>query len=193
MDFLDNGKSIVTAKDDIIQGCFAAYSSGGKNDKDSCRGTLTKKCGIALDHQCKLSGLYDFINEMPVSEYSLPRICMTDANKCFNNFIDKYFLNNGIIPRGSMLFSYALIGYAESSRTFTQTDSISLESGSAHSGTILNMINGTYSNSYLSSNFNLDKKALLSEVDRTYAILYDFSSFTRYNIVMLLFIFFALL
>ena len=82
------------------QGCFSVFMSGGKNDKESCRDTMTQKCGNELDYRCKQSGLYDYLNENPISTpLQNPDIKILYDNFTLGNFILK----------PSALASYSLI------------------------------------------------------------------------------------
>ena len=89
------------------QGCFSVFMSGGKNDKESCRDTMTQKCGNELDYRCKQSGLYDYLNENPISTP------LQDLNNNSNDDIkeilyDNFILGNFIL-KPSALASYSLI------------------------------------------------------------------------------------
>ena len=82
------------------QGCFSVFMSGGKNDKESCRDTMTQKCGNELDYRCKQSGLYDYLNENPISTpLQNPDITM----------LYSYFTLGNFILKPSALASYSLI------------------------------------------------------------------------------------
>jgi hypothetical protein len=82
------------------QGCFSVFMSGGKNDKESCRDTMTQKCGNELDYRCKQSGLYDYLNENPIST----PLQNPDLKILYDNFI----LGNFTL-KPSALASYSLI------------------------------------------------------------------------------------
>lgn len=85
------------------QGCFSVFMSGGKNDKESCRDTMTQKCGNELDYRCKQSGLYDYLNENPIST-PFQNQDPNDINILYGNFT----LGNFIL-KPSALASYSLI------------------------------------------------------------------------------------
>ena len=106
------------------QGCFSVFMSGGKNDKESCRDTMTQKCGNELDYRCKQSGLYDYLNENPISTpLQNPDIKILYDNFTLGNFILKpsalasYSLIEQMIQKGRV-YKYKYSGPA----TFETTD-----------------------------------------------------------------------
>jgi hypothetical protein len=82
------------------QGCFSVFMSGGKNDKESCRDTMTQKCGNELDYRCKQSGLYDYLNENPIS---------TPLQELSNEILYDNFILGNFTLKPSALASYSLI------------------------------------------------------------------------------------
>ena len=82
------------------QGCFSVFMSGGKNDKESCRDTMTQKCGNELDYRCKQSGLYDYLNENPIS---------TPLQDLSNEILYDNFILGNFTLKPSALASYSLI------------------------------------------------------------------------------------
>ena len=107
--FIYNGEELETIFYQTIQSCFGVFSSGGYNDKEACRDIIKEKCGTELDYKCKKSGLYDYINSNPVSNY-LPNECSDDNNneKCFE-WIKKHFLLGSIAIKPSSLLSFSLL------------------------------------------------------------------------------------
>lgn len=79
-----------------------------KNDKDACRDSITESCGTELDYHCKKSGLYDFINETPISSFPFPYNCTIDNDdECFK-WIDKHFVLSTIAVKPSAFSSFNL-------------------------------------------------------------------------------------
>jgi hypothetical protein len=108
--FIYNGEELETIFYQTIQSCFGVFSSGGYNDKEACRDIIKEKCGTELDYKCKKSGLYDYINSNPVSNY-LPNECSEENfnfNKCFE-WINKHFLLGSIAIKPSSLLSFSLL------------------------------------------------------------------------------------
>ena len=111
--FIYNGEELESKFYETIQSCFGVFSSGGYNDKEACRDIIKEKCGTEIDYKCKKSGLYDYINSNPVSNY-LPHECSNltlNKNECFD-FIDKHFLLGSIAIKPSSLLSFSLLQQA---------------------------------------------------------------------------------
>ena len=105
-----NGEKLEKYYYQTIQSCFGVFTSGGYNDKEACRDIITEKCGIELDYKCKKSGLYDYINSNPVSNY-LPKECQKEnynIDTCFE-WINKHFLLGSIAIKPSSLLSFSLL------------------------------------------------------------------------------------
>ena len=108
--FIYNGEELEKIFYQTIQSCFGVFTSGGYNDKEACRDIIKEKCGTELDYKCKKSGLYDYINSNPVSNY-LPNECSEENfnfNKCFE-WINKHFLLGSIAIKPSSLLSFSLL------------------------------------------------------------------------------------
>ena len=108
--FIYNGEELERIFYQTIQSCFGVFTSGGYNDKEACRDIIKEKCGTELDYKCKKSGLYDYINSNPVSNY-LPNECSEENfnfNKCFE-WINKHFLLGSIAIKPSSLLSFSLL------------------------------------------------------------------------------------
>ena len=113
-----NGESYATTFYNTITACFAAFSSLGKDDKDACRGVLTKKCGRELDYRCKESGFYDVILQNPVADNILPQNCLeilkTNSELNYNDdaclkWLEVYLIKNGLIIKPSAMGSFSLL------------------------------------------------------------------------------------
>ena len=109
-----NGESYATTFYNTITACFAAFSSLGKDDKDACRGVLTKKCGRELDYRCKESGFYDVILQNPVADNILPQSCLEINNDKYNDsiclkWLEVYLFKNGLIIKPSAMGSFSLL------------------------------------------------------------------------------------
>ena len=112
---LNNYSTLITepepSKTEIIQNCFGAFISGGRNDKDACRDVLTKQCSVDLDYQCKKTGFYDYILAHPYIHNPIPVSCQTDAakneGKCMQ-WIDKYFISSTMTLKASGFLSFGL-------------------------------------------------------------------------------------
>ena len=108
--FSYNGEELEKYYYQTIQSCFGVFTSGGYNDKEACRDIITEKCGIELDYKCKKSGLYDYINSNPVSNF-LPKECQKEnynIDTCFE-WINKHFLLGSIAIKPSSLLSFSLL------------------------------------------------------------------------------------
>lgn len=113
-----NGESYATTFYNTITACFAAFSSLGKDDKDACRGVLTKKCGRELDYRCKESGFYDVILQNPVADNILPQNCLeilkNNSELNYNDdaclkWLEVYLIKNGLIIKPSAMGSFSLL------------------------------------------------------------------------------------
>ena len=119
-DIYYNGTSLSSTQAHIYAGCIAQFSSGGKNDKDTCRNNLMTKCGNELDYRCKESGLYDIISENPIADLVIPKSCTySNDNDCLK-WIDKNLFNQltlrySSFPGISLMVDAASKGYIQKS------------------------------------------------------------------------------
>ena len=119
-DIYYNGTSLSSIQAHIYAGCIAQFSSGGKNDKDTCRNNLMTKCGNELDYRCKESGLYDIISENPIADLVIPKSCTySNDNDCLK-WIDKNLFNQltlrySSFPGISLMVDAASKGYIQKS------------------------------------------------------------------------------
>ena len=100
-----------------VQTCMSVFISGGKEDKDLCRYTMNQQCGIEVDYKCKQSGLFDFLNENPVS---LP---IKDVLKYPNDENKMKYLEwvNHVLFKGTVAVSpSAMRGYALEEQRFSE-------------------------------------------------------------------------
>ena len=113
-----NGENYAINFYNTITACFAAFSSLGKDDKDACRGVLTKKCGRELDYRCKESGFYDVILQNPVADNILPQNCLeilkNNSEFIYNDnatlkWLEVYLIKNGLIIKPSAMGSFSLL------------------------------------------------------------------------------------
>ena len=100
-----------------IQTCMSVFLSGGKEDKDLCRCAMNQQCGMEVDYKCKQSGLFDFINEHPVS---LP---IKNVLKYPNDDNKMKYLEwvNHVLIKGTIAISpTAMYGYALEEQRFSE-------------------------------------------------------------------------
>ena len=204
-----NGESYATTFYNTITACFAAFSSLGKDDKDACRGVLTKKCGRELDYRCKESGFYDVILQNPVADNILPQNCLEilknnselnyNDNACLK-WLEVYLIKNGLIIKPSAMGSFSLLMQSASKGY----DSINTRLMSVF-GDNKNPIANSTAQIIPSYNFDSDLKKfniqnisssgdfinnLMSQVDKTFYLQMDHSNNIKFSYIFLLLILF---
>ena len=204
-----NGESYATTFYNTITACFAAFSSLGKDDKDACRGVLTKKCGRELDYRCKESGFYDVILQNPVADNILPQNCLEilwdgselnyNDNACLK-WLEVYLIKNGLIIKPSAMGSFSLLMQSASKGY----DSINTRLMSVF-GDNKNPIANSTAQIIPSYNFDSDLKKfniqnissngdfinnLMSQVDKTFYLQMDHSNNIKLSYIFLLLILF---
>ena len=196
------GESYATFFYNKTTACFAAFSSLGKNDKDACRGVLTKKCGRELDYRCKESGFYDVILQNPVSDNILPQNCLEIKNDTeYNNnaclkWLEVYLIKNGLIIKPSALGSFSLLMQSSSRGYDSQSTRLMSIFGDnedpINSLTIVPQISFDFTK-FKIQNIN-DKTTsinhLMSQVDKTFYLQLDHSINIKFSYIFLLLILF---
>ena len=197
------GESYATFFYNKTTACFAAFSSLGKNDKDACRGVLTKKCGRELDYRCKESGFYDVILQNPVSDNILPQNCLEIKNDTeYNNnaclkWLEVYLIKNGLIIKPSALGSFSLLMQSSSRGYDSQSTRLMSIFGDNEdpikdSLTIVPQISFEFTK-FKIQNIN-DKTTsinhLMSQVDKTFYLQLDHSINIKFSYIFLLLILF---
>ena len=200
-----NGESYATTFYNTITACFAAFSSLGKDDKDACRGVLTKKCGRELDYRCKESGFYDVILQNPVADNILPQNCLEINNNKYNDnaclkWLEVYLIKNGLIIKPSAMGSFSLLMQS----TSKGYDSINTRLMSVF-GDNENPITNSTEQIIPNNNFKPDLKTfniqnissgrdfinnLMSQVDKTFYLQMDHSNNIKFSYIFLLLILF---
>jgi len=200
-----NGESYATSFYNTTTACFAAFSSLGKDDKDACRGVLTKKCGRELDYRCKESGFYDVILQNPVAENILPLNCLEfydngtyNDNACLK-WLEVYLIKNGLIIKPSAISSFSLLMQA-ASRGYdsknTRLMSIYGDSENPINNDTENNINNKINvnlNDFEIQNINENTQSinhLMSQVDKTFYLQLDHSINIKFSYIFLLLIIF---
>ena len=211
-----NGENYATNFYNTITACFAAFSSLGKDDKDACRGVLTKKCGRELDYRCKESGFYDVILQNPVADNILPQNCLEilknntkliyNDNACLK-WLEVYLIKNGLIIKPSAMGSFSLLmqsaskGYDSINTRLMSVfgdkeNPIPEESVQIKTGTYfmpdpekLKKFNIQNINSESDSDSELINK-LMSQVDKTFYLQIDHSNNIKFSYIFLLLILF---
>ena len=203
-----NGESYATTFYNTITACFAAFSSLGKDDKDACRGVLTKKCGRELDYRCKESGFYDVILQNPVADNILPQNCLeilknnSELNYYYNDnaclkWLEVYLIKNGLIIKPSAMGSFSLLMQSASKGY----DSINTRLMSVFGDNEKNISTAQLPSNDFNpklNNFNIQNISssgdfinnLMSQVDKTFYLQMDHSNNIKFSYIFLLLILF---
>ena len=123
-DIFFNGVSLSTIIMSSIEGCINAFNSGGKTDKEKCRGIFNEQCGRDIDKLCKVSKLYETMNFYPVANSPYPPICETpiestdDSSHCLDYIRNNYLLG-GIAIKPSSFLTIGLLTQSYSDKKYT--------------------------------------------------------------------------
>ena len=123
-DIFFNGVSLSNIIMNSIEGCINAFNSGGKKDKEKCRGIFNEQCGRDIDKLCKISNLYETMNFYPVANKAYPSICEApiqssdDSSNCLD-YIRKNYLLGGIAIKPSSFLTIGLLTQSYSDKQFT--------------------------------------------------------------------------
>ena len=204
-----NGESYATTFYNTITACFAAFSSLGKDDKDACRGVLTKKCGRELDYRCKESGFYDVILQNPVADNILPQNCLEINNNEYNDnaclkWLEVYLIKNGLIIKPSAMGSFSLLmqsaskGYDSINTRLMSVfgdneNPIPDESDQININKNFDPVLKNFSIQNINSESDSDSELinkLMSQVDKTFYLQIDNSNNIKFSYIFLLLILF---
>ncbi len=203
-----NGESYATTFYNTITACFAAFSSLGKDDKDACRGVLTKKCGRELDYRCKESGFYDVILQNPVADNILPQNCLeilknnSELNYYYNDnaclkWLEVYLIKNGLIIKPSAMGSFSLLMQSASKGYDSINTRLMSVFGDNEKNISIAQLPSNDFNPKL-NNFNIQNISssgdfinnLMSQVDKTFYLQIDHSNNIKFSYIFLLLILF---
>ena len=206
-----NGENYATNFYNTITACFAAFSSLGKDDKDACRGVLTKKCGRELDYRCKESGFYDVILQNPVADNILPQNCLeilkNNSELKYNDnatlkWLEVYLIKNGLIIKPSAMGSFSLLMQSASKGYDSINTRLMSVFGDNENPIPDEQININKNFDPVLKNFNIQNinsesdldseliNKLMSQVDKTFYLQIDHSNNIKFSYIFLLLILF---